>query len=43
MINMVSENFISLLLYMYFVVYGDVFSVCVVEDDDVRVVDSCYI
>lgn len=35
MFNMVSEKFVSLLLYLYFVVYCDVFSVCVVEDDDV--------
>lgn len=40
MINMVSENSISLLLYMYSVAHGDAFSVRVAEDDDARVADS---
>lgn len=34
MINMVSENSISLLLYLYSVAHGDAFSVRVAEDDD---------
>lgn len=40
MINMVSENSISLLLYMYSVAHGDAFSVRVAEDDDARVANS---
>lgn len=40
MINMVSENSISLLLYLYYVAHGDAFSVRDAEDDDARVADS---
>lgn len=40
MINMVSENSISLLLYLYSVAHGDAFSVRVAEDDDARIADS---
>lgn len=39
-INMVSENSISLLPYLYSVAHGDAFSVRVAEDDDARVADS---